>query len=184
MRVYGICWLMERRLLSGLSPGLLLLISLLTVNSGLGQSMWLPREERVAVDISGDFITIEGKVVDLRSFEEDVLFLNFWATWCGPCRAEMPSIEKLQKELARRSFRVIAISDEDRSVVRSYMQEHSFDFTVLIDDGGSFANRLKIYTIPWTLILDKERKLVHFQQGARLWDTPNMVEAIKMVLEE
>ena len=62
-------------------------------------SAWLEKDARIPVDLSGSFYTVDGKETTLDEYSDDVLFLNFWATWCGPCRAEMPSIAALQDKL-------------------------------------------------------------------------------------
>jgi len=147
-------------------------------------SAWLEKDARIPVDLSGSFYTVDGKETTLDEYSDDVLFLNFWATWCGPCRAEMPSIAALQDKLGREGLRVLAVTDEDFSTVESYLKGNRFPFTVLIDQEAKLSGRLRIWAVPWTLILDKERNLVHFHSGARLWDTPDVVENLEHILNE
>ena len=147
-------------------------------------SAWLEKDARIPVDLSGSFYTVDGKEITLNEYSDDVLFLNFWATWCGPCRAEMPSIAALQDKLGREGLRVLAVTDEDFSTVESYLKGNRFPFTVLIDQEAKLSGRLRIWAVPWTLILDKERNLVHFHSGARLWDTPDVVENLEHILSE
>ena len=147
-------------------------------------SPWLEKDARIPVDLSGSFFTVDGKETSLSEFTEDVLFLNFWATWCGPCRAEMPSIAALQEKLGRDGLRVLAVTDEDFPIVESYLENNRYPFTVLIDQEAKLSGRLRIWAVPWTLILDKERNLVHFHSGARRWDTPDVVANIEQILSE
>lgn len=147
-------------------------------------SPWLEKDARIPVDLSGSFFTVDGEETSLSEFSDDVLFLNFWATWCGPCRAEMPSIAALQEKLGRDGLRVLAVTDEDFPVVESYLKSNRFPFTVLIDQEAKLSGRLRIWAVPWTLILDKERNLVHFHSGARRWDTPDVVANLEQILSE
>lgn len=142
-----------------------------------------PRD-RPAVALDGPLLTVDGRQTGLKDFEERVLILNFWATWCGPCLAEMPSLERLQSRFAGQGLRIIAVTDEDSGMVQSFLQDAPYGLTVLIDRDGSLARRLRIWSIPWTLVLDSRRRLVHFHQGARLWDTPDMVHNLEALLRE
>ncbi len=145
---------------------------------------WLRPEQRVEVDLSADLLTVDGKPVKISDFDERVLLVNFWATWCGPCRVEMPSMEALEDALSRESFRILAITDEDPATVRAYLAHAPYDFTILIDEKGILADRLRIWSIPMTLLLDSHRRLVHFHQGARPWDTPEVIENLRRLLSE
>jgi thiol-disulfide isomerase/thioredoxin len=155
----------------------------LSIAPTFGQN-WLKPDQRVEVDLSADLLTVDGKPVKISDFDERVLMVNFWATWCGPCRIEMPSIEALEKELSRKSFRILAITDEDPATVRAYLARAPYDFTILIDKNGILADRLRIWSIPMTLVLDSHRRLVHFHQGARPWDTPDIIENLRRLLSE
>lgn len=149
----------------------------------LGQT-WLEPEQRVDVDLSADLVTVDGRAVSIDDFEERVLLVNFWATWCGPCRAEMPSMEALQDRLPRESFRILAITEEDPETVRAFLARAPYAFTVVVDRKGALTERLRIWSIPMTLVLDSHRRLVHFHEGARLWDTPEVIENLQRLLRE
>jgi len=149
-----------------------------------GSSVWLEKDQRISVDLSGDLLTLAGKTVSLRELEGKVLFLNFWATWCGPCLAEMPSMSVLHEELGREGLEVVAITNEHPETVKYFLERNPMPFQIFIDEDDSLARRLRIWSIPMTLILDKNRKLVHFHQGARLWDTPEVIENLGLVLKE
>jgi thiol-disulfide isomerase/thioredoxin len=145
---------------------------------------WLPRDQRVPVDLSGSLYSLAGDPVELRDFEDDVLLVNFWATWCAPCRVEMPSMANLHDRYRGRGVRIVAITDEEPDAVRRFLDQSPYPFTILIDHGGVMAGRLGIWAIPWTLVLDSRRRLVHFHQGARRWDTPDILQSLDRVLSE
>jgi thiol-disulfide isomerase/thioredoxin len=145
---------------------------------------WLPEKERIPLDLSGELLTLDGNPVHISDYDEKVLVLNFWATWCGPCLAEMPSLDELQAKFEGRSLRILAITDEDIDTVRSFEERHPSHLTVLVDKGGRLSERLRIWSIPWTLVLDSHRRLIHFQVGAVRWDSPGIVQQLERQLGE
>jgi thiol-disulfide isomerase/thioredoxin len=158
----------------GISPG-----------QGAGSSVgWLKEDARIKLDLSGTYQTVDGESVSLRDFNDGVLVLNFWATWCGPCRAEMPSLVSLHKELGRKGLEIVAITEEDNATVSQFLDQNPYPFTVLIDEDESLVQRFRILSIPWTLIVDRNGKLVHFHRGARLWDTPDVMTNLGRLLRE
>lgn len=163
---------------------LLILPSLQMQSGAVEQENWPEEGDRIDIDLSGTLLTVDGKEVRLEDYEEEVIFLNFWATWCGPCRAEMPSIADLHAKLDGHGLRVLAVTDEPLTVVRPYLKRNPYPFTVLVDESGSLSSRLGIWSIPWTLILDQNRKLVHFHPGAKLWNTPETIRKIQTLLNE
>lgn len=147
-------------------------------------SVWLEKGERIPIDLSAELLTVEGKAVALEDFDEDILMINFWATWCGPCRAEMPSMAALHRKLSGDGLRIVAVTDEDPETVRRFLEHNPYPFTILLDEEATLSNRLKIWSIPWTLVLDSRRRLVHFHQGARLWDSPDILANLGLILNE
>ena len=149
-----------------------------------GFSVWLDRDQRISVDLSGELLTLNGKTKTLKDLQGKVLFLNFWATWCGPCLAEMPSMAVLHDELEDEGLEIVAITNEDPETIKYFLERNPMPFEILIDEDDRLARRLRILSIPMTLILDKRGKLVYFHQGARLWDSPDVIENLETVLNE
>jgi hypothetical protein len=79
---------------------------------------------------------------------------------------------------------VVAVTDEPIEIVSAFLRESPYSFTILVNPDRTLARRLRIWSIPWTLVLDSRRRLVHFHQGARLWDTPDMIDNLTALLKE
>jgi len=145
---------------------------------------WLPEEDRPAVDLSGIFKTLDGEDALLTQEGEGgtPLFLNLWATWCGPCLEEMPAMANLYDELSERGLRMVAVSDEDPESVRHFMEEYSYPFQVLLDPDNVLGERFEVIAIPTTLVIDPEGKLALRQTGAYQWDSPELIEQFDPLL--
>jgi thiol-disulfide isomerase/thioredoxin len=145
---------------------------------------WLPENDRIEVNLAGTFQDVEGNSVNLDEFRDEVLMLNFWATWCGPCLVEMPSMASLYEGLGDKGLRVVAVSDEDAATVRYFVDQNPYPFTFLIDREGKLSERLRVWALPLTIILDRSRKLTYFHQGAQNWDTPEMKRRLRQLVKE
>ncbi|HYP13399.1 MAG TPA: TlpA disulfide reductase family protein [Bryobacteraceae bacterium] len=93
-------------------------------------------------------------MVRLRSLRGRVVVMSFWATWCAPCRAEMPILEMTDKSAARKNVSVLAITDEDESTVRRYIRQNGFSVPILIDRGRKIFDRYQVDALPVTKIFD------------------------------
>jgi thiol-disulfide isomerase/thioredoxin len=122
----------------------------------------------------------------LSDFRGSVVFINFWATWCGSCVDEMPSIEKLFGMLAGNpSFRMITILyKDDLNRALSYMKENRYTFPVYLNQDESAARIFGITGIPETFIIDKKGYLREKIIGPSEWDSPRAVAAIQALLNE
>lgn len=167
-----------------MAGALLFLLVAVPISGPVAAQGWLPEADRIPLDLSGELLTPDGNPVYLSDFDEEILIVNFWATWCGPCRAEMPSLDELQKRFAGHGVRILAITDESFETVRRFTDRSPTSLTILIDKGGRLSERLRIWSIPWTLVLDSHRRLIHFQVGAQRWDSPEMVRQLEQHLSE
>jgi len=129
---------------------------------------------------------INGKKVSLSEFKGKVVILNFWATWCGPCRAEMPSLNKLYIALKDKGLAVIAISvDTSEKTVRPFIKEQKLSFPVLMDkDKAVSFDEYGIFGLPTTFLIDRNGMIVEKIPGEREWDTPQMKGKIIGLLGE
>jgi peroxiredoxin len=100
---------------------------------------------------------LDGNVVRLNDFRGKVVFINFWATWCPPCRAEMPEIEALHQEYKDKGVIVIGVDiSEPESTVRQYIQQGGFSWIIVLDSTAKVARDYQIVAIPTSYFLDKE----------------------------
>lgn len=108
---------------------------------------------------------LQGNPSKLSDFRGTVVVLNFWATWCGPCRMELPELQRLYNELGGKGLMVLAVSvDEYRQMVPAFLQRMKLTLPVYFVDPAT-ERSLGIGTIPFTLILDKEGKAVRAYPG-------------------
>jgi peroxiredoxin len=104
--------------------------------------------------------SLDGKTYSLEGLRGKVVLLNFWATWCPPCRKEMPDLQKLYGELAPKGFVVLAVSDEKRDVVEKFLADKHYTFPVLLDDGRKVHESFDVEGIPKSFLFSREGKIV------------------------
>ena len=112
------------------------------------------------------------------------MLLNFWATWCGPCKAEMPSLDALYKSLKDKGFVVLAISvDASERPVRSFISDNGITFQALMDSDKEVSFDLfGVIGLPTSYLIDKNGVVVEKFMGEREWDSPNMKNKILKLL--
>jgi len=100
---------------------------------------------------------LAGKPVSISDFRGKPLIVNFWATWCVPCREEMPTLEKLYNERKQRGFEIILINaKESKQVVEKFLKKNGYTFRVLLDETGEAYRQFQVFGLPTTLFIDKE----------------------------
>jgi thiol-disulfide isomerase/thioredoxin len=101
--------------------------------------------------------TLDRRSLDLRSLRGEVVVLNFWASWCGPCRHELPALNALHAEIAPRGGQVIAVSiDEDPANVATFARVHALTLPIVPDGPSGLAHELDLQHLPMTLVLDRD----------------------------
>lgn len=129
---------------------------------------------------------LDGSTVSLEQLKGKVVFLNIWATWCGPCREEMPSMETLYDELrTNRDFVMLAVSQDTkgRLVVAPYVEKNGYHFKVLLDPENQVGEAYDVSGVPETFIIDREGRIVAHHMGAFDWSRPDVKDALKQLLE-
>jgi peroxiredoxin len=108
----------------------------------------------------------------LADFKGKVIFLNFWATWCEPCKEEMPAMERLYQKYRERGLVVLAISAdaEGASVVTPFVKKYKLTFLIGLDPRMSVTSLYGVWAVPSTFIIDKQGKRILFANGPREWD--------------
>jgi thiol-disulfide isomerase/thioredoxin len=126
-------------------------------------------------DFSWPVADLDGKPVDLGRYRGKAVFLNVWATWCGPCVAEMPSIARLSADPRLKDVAFVGVSvDDDDEPVRRFVKEHSLRFTILRATGpapAAFATE----GIPATFLIAPDGRIAARHVGSARWDSPEIV---------
>ncbi|MEH6824165.1 MAG: TlpA disulfide reductase family protein [Motiliproteus sp.] len=117
---------------------------------------------------------LDGSSVSLAQFRDKVLVLNFWATWCSPCREEMPALQALSEQLDPERYRVIGVNvDQDLNLVREFVLKYGISFLQLTDVSMAVSSDLlAIGFFPQTLIVDPQGVVKVSISGSRAWDDP------------
>jgi peroxiredoxin len=119
----------------------------------------LELRERILQESGFTLTGLDGKRYTLADLKGRVVMLNFWATWCPPCRKEMPDMEKLSIELESKGLTILAVSNEDRETVERFLAKTPYSFPVLLDPGGKVHATFQANAIPKTFIFDREGRL-------------------------
>jgi peroxiredoxin len=115
--------------------------------------------------------TLEGGSITLSDLKGRVVLINFWATWCSPCREEMPSLERLYRHFKYEDFTLLAVDVmEHPETVKRFAKEYNLSFPILLDEKGDVAGKYAANAIPTTYIIDKGGKAVGKAIGPRKWD--------------
>lgn len=133
-----------------------------------------------------DFVLkdLNGADVSLSSFLGKVVFLNFWATWCGPCRAEMPSMQNLYESLGNDEFEIVAVNlQEGEDVVRDFVDQFGYTYPILLDSDGMIGGMYGARSIPTTYIVDKNGIILGGTIGGREWDSPEIIDTFRKLIE-
>jgi peroxiredoxin len=120
----------------------------------------LALRERIHQEASFTLTSMDGKTYSLAGLRGKIVLLNFWATWCPPCRKEMPDMEALYQRFREKGLVVLAVSDEDRETVAGFLAKQNYTFPVLLDPGRKTNDAFSVEGIPKSFIFDAEGKLV------------------------
>lgn len=148
------------------------------VAAGLEARAPTPAPAMQARDLAGNSRT-------LADYRGKVVLLNFWATWCPPCRREMPSMERLRQKMTGRPLEIVALdSAEPIGDVRGFLATLKLEFPVLLDPEGENTRRWKVYALPTTFLLDAEGRIRYVLKGGAEWDEGEALQAIETLLAE
>jgi thiol-disulfide isomerase/thioredoxin len=127
------------------------------------------QQQKAAVTTAGseapDFTLrdLEGKEVRLSELRGKAVLLDFWATWCAPCRAVMPVVELLHREFKDKGLAVFGVDDEDPQVVGKFLQKFGYTLPTLLDPDKQVASKFEVGGIPTTILIDKQGKIALFK---------------------
>ncbi len=129
---------------------------------------------------------LDGEEVNLSQFRGKYLLINFWATWCGPCKIEMPSLETLYRRFKSDKFDMIGISNDmfgDR-VVRPYVKASKLTFPMLLDQRMIVSHQYGVVSLPTTFLIDPQGKVIGVLQGAEDWSDPGTLLYFENLLKK
>ena len=130
---------------------------------------------------------IEGKSHDLAQLRGKVVLINFWATWCPPCRREMPSMERLSQRFKGQSFVVLAVDvGEDPDTIETFTSQldTTLTFPILLDTRSHAMRAWRVAGLPTTFLVDKQGRIVASAIGGREFDHPEIVKAVGELLRK
>jgi peroxiredoxin len=126
---------------------------------------------------------LDGTQISLASLRGRVVLLNFWATWCKPCEAEMPAMQRLHTALAGSDFALLAVStDAGRDEVARFQQKMGLTFPIALDPSKHVSNEYQSYRFPESYLIDREGRILSRYIGPRDWDSPIYVDRIRRVI--
>ncbi len=128
--------------------------------------------------------TLDGQVVDSTSLAGKVVLLNFWATWCGPCKEEMPSLDRLRRRLDPRHFAVLTVTaDRQHDSIRTFLTGLGVSLPVLFDEDQEVSRSFMVRGLPTTVLIGPDGRLAGRAVGPRAWDSPEAVALLQDLLK-
>ncbi len=151
----------------GLLAGVLIFFGLPALRAASGSAAQTPAGPSAPAPVVGapapDFVltNLDGQQVRLSDLKGRVVLLNFWATWCGPCEAEMPAIQDRYTTFKGQGLVVLGINqDEDAETVRAFVERLGLSFTILLDPGAVVGELYRARGLPMTFIVDRDGQIV------------------------
>ena len=140
-----------------------------------------------AISRAADFTLrdVGGGTVSLSGYRGSLVLLNFWATWCGPCRDEMPSMENLSRHFAGGRFAILAVNQKESAAqVTKFMKTHGLNFLTPLDTNGRVGAAYRVYGIPVSYLIDGSGNAIGMKSGARDWAAREVVEVFRKLIGE
>jgi peroxiredoxin len=140
---------------------------------------------RPAMPVAPDFnlLDSQGRPVALSDYRGKLVLLNFWATWCGPCREEMPSMERLHRKFGEQGLAVLAVNQrENAAQVNKFMKTQGLNFTTLLDTTGRVAGYYRVYGIPVSYLVDRHGQAIGIRSGSMDWAAPAVFSTVQKLI--
>ena len=133
---------------------------------------------------SDNHVSLDGTTIRLADFRGKLVLLNFWATWCPPCREEMPSMQRLHQRFKDQGLVLLAINIEEdgAKTVPPFVAQHHYSFPVLLDTGAKAQNLYQVFRFPETYIVDRNGVVVDKIIGGRNWLSGPLIQRLNFLL--
>ena len=126
-----------------------------------------------------------GSPVSLSGKRGSLVLLSFWATWCGPCRNEMPSMETLSRNFGGQGFTILAVNQKESAAqVTRFMKTYGLNFTTPLDSDGRVNAAYRVYGIPVSYLVDRAGNVIGMKSGSRDWSTRDVVDVFRKLIAE
>lgn len=123
---------------------------------------------------------LQGKIHDLNDYKGQVVLVQFWATYCTPCRKEMPSMNKLMKKMGDVPFKILAVDmGESQEEVTRFVNEVKPEFTILMDKSGEVLSAWRVFAAPSNFIIDPQGSIKYTLFGGIEWDSDELVQQLR-----
>ncbi|HFC29588.1 MAG TPA: TlpA family protein disulfide reductase, partial [Oceanospirillales bacterium] len=131
-------------------------------------------------------ISLNKKVIDLKSLKGQVVLVNFWASWCPPCVHEMPSMQRIQNRFSAKGFTILGVNmAEDEKTIRHFLKTKvNVQFPILFDHDGAALKSWGVFAFPTSYVVDKKGKIRFAIFGGVDWEQENIINKIKLLLNE
>jgi len=166
------------------SPGFLIAIVIMMAIMSLPSQALAKEDKHIASDFT--LKNLDGNNVSLHQFRGKYLLINFWATWCGPCKIEMPSLERLYRQFKSERFDMLGISNDmfGKRVVSPYVLAKKITFPMLLDQRMTVSRQYGIVSLPTTILIDPQGIIIGVLQGAENWSDPKTLLYFESLLKK
>jgi thiol-disulfide isomerase/thioredoxin len=128
---------------------------------------------------------LSGRQHSLEDYGGQVVLVNFWASWCPPCMAEMPSMQRLSQRMADRPFQILAVNvAESSATVWKFKKLLNMEFTTLLDDGGETAREWGAELLPSSYVVDADGRIVYLVLGSLDWDSASVITRLEALMPD
>lgn len=160
-----------------------LLCALTLCSRGSAMELILSRSGSRTVMPAFSLTALDGRVVRSADLHGKVVVLNFWATWCGPCKEEMPSLDRLRRQFDPQEFVLLAVTtDLQRNSIKAFLKHLGLDIPVLFDEDKEVSAAFMVRGLPTTVLIGKDGKVVGRAMGPRAWDSPEAVALVSRLV--
>ena len=161
-----------------LKSAVAVLILFFTSAALAGQSLTTLTDPKPAPNFT--LLDMNGVSHQLSDYKGKTVIINFWATWCPPCREEMPSMERAWNKIKDQNIVMFAVNvGEDEDTIFTFLGDYPVSFTILLDTSGTMIDQWPVQGLPTTFVISPDGKLVYRAIGGREWDDEELLDLIR-----